>query len=152
MNEKVPEDIEELPEESFMKTLDAIRKKPGNKYQFITESGGSLKAALLNLFKIIWKSEIIPLSWHESTVTQIYKGRGLLNDLSSMRNIHSRDIFAKFFCQIVLNHAKDNLFNNMSKYQIACKPGHRPSEHLYALKSVFAEYQKNKKRANFERI
>ena len=62
-----------------------------------------------------------------------------------MRHIHSRNQYVKFFSQIVLSHAKENLYNNMSKFQIACKPGHRPSEHLYVLKSVFELYQKNKK-------
>ena len=33
----------------------------------------------------------------------------------------------------------------MTKYQLACKPGHRPSEHLYVLKSVFAHYSRKKK-------
>ena len=145
MEEEITNDIDELPIESFMKTLEIIQKKPGNKYQFVTGSGESLKAALLKLFQIIWKTEKIPVSWHKSTVTQLYKGSGLISDLSSMRHIHSRDILAKVFSQIVLYHAKDNLLKNMSKYQIACKPGHRPSEHLFVLKSVFAQYKKNKK-------
>ena len=33
----------------------------------------------------------------------------------------------------------------MSKYQIACKPGHKPSEPLLVIKSVFVQYQKNGK-------
>ena len=33
----------------------------------------------------------------------------------------------------------------MSKFQIAGKPGHRASEHLYVLKSVFAHYQSKNK-------
>ena len=42
-------------------------------------------------------------------------------------------------------HAKVPIFKNMSKFQIACKPGHRASEHLFVIKSVFAYYQaKNK--------
>ena len=143
MEEEITNDLEELPIESFMKTLEIIQKKPGNKYQFVTGSGESLKTALLKLFQIIWKTEKIPVSWHKSTVTQLYKGSGLISDLSSMRHIHSRDILAKVFSQIVLYHAKDNLLKNMSKYQIACKPGHRPSEHLFVLKSVFAQYKSN---------
>ena len=31
----------------------------------------------------------------------------------------------------------------VSLYQIAYKPGHRPSEPLFVIKSVFAQYQKN---------
>ena len=49
------------------------------------------------------------------------------------------------FSHIVMTEAKPRLFENMSKFQIACRPGHRPSEHLYVLKSVFAKFQKEKK-------
>ena len=124
MSEVVPNDLEELPVDSFFKTLESLTKKPGNKYDFITKSGASLKAALLNLFQLIWKTEKLPTSWQESKVTQLWKGKGLQSELSSMRHIHDRDITAKVFGQIVLSHAKENLFNNMSKFQIACKPGH----------------------------
>ena len=39
-----------------------------------------------------------------------------------------------------MHFAKDKLCQNMSKFQIACKPWHRPSEHLYTIKSVIAYY------------
>ena len=62
MLEVIPDDLEELPEESFHKIYESLTKKPGKKYEFITKSGSSLKAALLNLFKIIWRTERIPAS------------------------------------------------------------------------------------------
>ena len=46
---------------------------------------------------------------------------------------------------MVLTHDKENIFNNMSKYQIAGKPGHRASEHIYVIKSVFAFHQSKNK-------
>ena len=97
MKEEIPDDIDELPFESFVKTLEVLQKKPGHKYQFITSSGESPKAALFTLFQLIWKTEKIPKSWQESTVTQLFKGKGRLNDLSCMRHIHSRDMLGKFF-------------------------------------------------------
>ena len=51
----------------------------------------------------------------------------------------------KFFTLIVLSFEKENIFKNMSKFQIASKPGHRSSEHLFVLKSVFALYNSRKK-------
>merc|ERR1711954_581542 len=41
--------------------------------------------------------------------------------------------------------AKPVLFKNMPKNQIASKPGCRPSEHLFVLKSVYKYYQTKKK-------
>ena len=37
------------------------------------------------------------------------------------------------------------IFKNLTKFQIACVPGHRACEHLYVLKSMFAHYEKQKK-------
>ena len=61
------------------------------------------------------------------------------------------------FCpRKVVEHAKENIFKNMSKFQIAGKPGHRASEHLYVLnkdKNLFSNginsIQLNFFRANF---
>ena len=41
--------------------------------------------------------------------------------------------------------AKDTILNNMSKFQIACKPGHCPSKHLFTLKSVMAYFESKRK-------
>ena len=97
------------------------------------------------MFQKVWQSEIIRESWHESTVIQLFKGRGSQSDLDNIRHIHDRDQYSKIFGQMVISAAKSTLFENLSKFQIACKPGHRPSEHLYVFKSVFAKYQQDKK-------
>ena len=44
-----------------------------------------------------------------------------------------------------MSEAKPKFFENLSKYQIACKPGHRPSEHLFILKSVYQKYKNENK-------
>ena len=47
-----------------------------------------------------------------------------------------KDQFPKFFGHLVVTASKDN----MSKFQIGAKPGHRAQEHLFVLKSVIALY------------
>ena len=59
-------------------------------------------------------------------------------------DIDQVNIYLKFFSLIVTSFAKENIIENMSKFQIACKPGHRPSEHLFVLKSVLALYTSRK--------
>ena len=54
-------------------------------------------------------------------------------------------MFSKVSGQLVLFHAKVPLFKSMSNFQIACKPGHRASEHLFVNKSVFAHFQTKQK-------
>ena len=68
MEEVVEDDLDELPLTTFQKTLELLNKKPGNKYDFITKAGQSLKMALYTLFKQVWEKETIPKKWLESTV------------------------------------------------------------------------------------
>ena len=56
--------------------------------------------------------------------------------LPTMRNIHIKEEIPKLFGQIVLSVAKDNLISNMSKFQLATKPGHRATEHLFTVMSI----------------
>ena len=145
MKEEVDNDISELPITTFIKTWENIKKKSASKYEFILKGGDSLKSAVLNLCEVIWRTEEIPLKWQESTLIQIPKSKGRVGDLDKMRHIHLRHYLCKFFCQLVMAHAKEPIFKKMSKFQIACKPGHQASEHLFVIKSVFAYYQtKNK--------
>ena len=57
-----------------------------------------------------------------------------------MRHIHVKDEFPKFFGHLVVSASKDKMISNLTKYQIATKPGHRAQEHLYVIKSVIALY------------
>ena len=58
--------------------------------------------------------------------------------------IHNKSNIATFFGQVVMSQAKDKLITNMTKYQIAAKPGHRASEHLFVVKSVLALIEERK--------
>ena len=42
----------------------------------------------------------------------------------------------KLFQQIVILASKDTLIGNMTKFQIATKPGHRASEHVFCIMSM----------------
>ena len=130
MKEKIDDDIDELPIDTFMKVFSELSKKPGLKYKFITKAGKSLHKAVLNLFQIVWKTENLPKGWQESTLIQLKKGKMEDNDLQDIRHIHDRAELGKYFSHIVMTEAKPKLFENMLKFQIACRPGHRPSEHL----------------------
>ena len=49
MQETVEEDMVELTRALFEETFDKLKKKPGDKYKFITMAGESLKVALFHL-------------------------------------------------------------------------------------------------------
>ena len=145
MLEIITNDIEELPYEAFCKAYVKIMKKPGRKYEFFKRAGNSVKPALWNICQSVWKSEKFPASWNESTIIQIQKGKRFDGNLDNIRHIHDREETSKFFGQIVMECVKEPIFNNMSKFQIACRPGHRPSEHLFVVKSVINYYRNIKK-------
>ena len=118
-----------------------LKKKTGHKYDFILKSGDSLKAALFTLFKVVWEFEKKPDIWRNSILIQLYKGSGSLQDLNFYRNIHTKEEIPKFFGHIVTTAAKGIMMDNMSKYQIGTKPGHRAQEHLFVIKSVIGLYE-----------
>ena len=144
MEEHPEDDIDDIDFSTYNHVLNKMRKKTSKRYEFITKAGESLHLALFNLFRSIWLNEKIPQSWHESILVQLSKGRGRPGDLKNMRHIHLRNIYLSFFSQIVMHFIKDTLIDNMSMYQIACKPGYRPSEHLFTIKSLISYYKKEK--------
>ena len=135
MMEEVKDDIQ-FSQELFNKSLNILKKKGGGKYDFLTKCGQSLKAALYNLFKVIWDTERKPDMWRDTILLQLYKGRGPRESLENLRNIHTKMEIPKFFGHIVTSAAKPLLFDNMSPFQIGTKPGHRAQEHLFVIKSI----------------
>ena len=136
MNEKIPNDIEELTFEMFENTFEDLKLNKSTKYQFFIKGGNSVKESLFKICSVVWKTEVVPESWAETTLIQLYKGKGCRSNLDNMRHIHIKDEYPKFFGHIVVSAAKDKIIKGMSKFQIATKPGHRVQEHLFVLKSV----------------
>ena len=48
----------------------------------------------------------------------------------------------RVFDGLVFNKIKSKLVQKMSKFQIGAKPGHRPEEHIFVVKSVLSLYSK----------
>ena len=74
MNDTTSHEYDILTEANFNYTYDRLARKPGHKLDFIMKAGNSLKSALFQLCKRVWDEEIIPESWHKSTLVQLYKG------------------------------------------------------------------------------
>ena len=140
MEEICEDDIQELTIDRFEKTYSTLSKKPGSKYKFIMKGGQAVKAALFRLCQVVWQTEKQPQTWERSSLVQLYKGKGPRSILDNMRHIHCKDEFPKFFGHLVVSASKDKMISNLTKYQIATKPGHRAQEHLFVLKSVIALY------------
>ena len=124
----------------FDDSLSALASKHQNKYKFILNGGEQLKSALFNLCVRVWETEIIPEQWKKTTVIQIYKGKGNMNEFSNQRNIHTKHEIPKLFGSILMSQVKQTLIDKMSKFQLGTKPGHRAQEHLFSVKSVISLY------------
>ena len=141
MREIIEKDIE-FSAEMFDKSLDILRIRNKDKYKFIIHGGKDLKLALFKLFNIVWCTEQKPDQWRKTDIVQLYKGKGEKDEFGSQRNIHMKNEIQKFFGHIVMSKAKSLIIENMTKYQIGTKNGHRAQEHLFTLKSIVALYLK----------
>ena len=83
----------------------------------------------------IWNLEDIPRRWDLTTLKQIYK-KGPKNCLQSYRYVHIKEWMLCLFDGLVFNKIRPKLIENMTKFQIGTKPGHRPQEHIFVLNSV----------------
>ena len=138
MKEEVNDDVSELCISEFQNALKKVSSTHRDKYQFILNSGSSMLKAIFKLFCLVWKKEEIPRMWADSELIQIYKGKGSESDLNNVRHIHIKSEVPKLVQQIVMTAASDRLFDNMTKFQIATKPGHRATEHVFCAMSQIA--------------
>ena len=60
-----------------------------------------------------------------------------------MRYIHIKEEIQKLFDQILSMKMKNKLIENMTKFQIASKPGHMPIEHLFVIFSIMSFLEMN---------
>ena len=98
MKEKVPnDDAEDLTEEDFGNMMKKLSNKSKDKYQYLLKAGASFKIAIFKLFQQVWKTETKPNKFKETTIIQLYKGKGDMDDLNNHRNIHMKDFLPKAF-------------------------------------------------------
>ena len=137
MLEEIPDDLNNITADMLNDTFKALSMK-NEKYELIMKGGPALKAALFSVCQSVLTTEKFPENWRETTLIQLYKGKGPRNNLENLRHIHIKNEFSKFFGHLVVTAVKPHLYRNLSKFQIATKPGHRPQEHLFVLKSIIA--------------
>ena len=143
MHETNKDDIT-LTHTMFEDAMNELIKTNKTKYRFITKAGDDFKNALFNLYKYIWDHELKPDQWKVDTLVQLHK-KGSTLDLDNFRFIHMKGDIPKCFGYIVTKTIKDTLLKSFSIYQIGAKPGHRPQEHLFCVRSIISLYKMIKK-------
>ena len=145
MKEHVENDMEEMTAQQFKDALEHVTKNHKDKYKYILNGGNSLRRAIFTLYCRVWKTEVIPETWYNASLVQLWKGKKSKFSLESMRFNNTKPEIPKLFSQIVTLVAKDSLIGNMTKFQIATKPGHRATEHIFVLFSIMSMYEREGK-------
>ena len=68
----------------------------------------------------------------------MFKCKGESDEFGIQRNIHTKCEIPKLFGHTVMSKAKEIIIENMIKFQIGNKTGHRAQEHLFTLKSIIS--------------
>ena len=128
-----------LTEDDFNNVVKRIQMKKKEKYKFFLQAGNGYRDAIFQLFSIVWQGEIKPDQWRNTTILQLYKGKGSANELGNQRGLHLKMDIPKVFETLVVDKSKLLIIEKYSKFQIAM-PGHQAQEHIFTLKSTIEFY------------
>ena len=106
----------------------------------LVKSGDSFKEMIFNFGCRVLNNEEIPENFDETSLVQIYKGKGPREILSNSRFIHMKPWLPKLCESVVVGKMKPKIVEEVSEFQIGGLPSYRPSHHLFVVKSVIALY------------
>ena len=140
----------ELNESTFKKVLNKIKEKNKNLYKLFIKSGDLYKKAIFLYMKRLIKEEKVPYSFKETSLTQIWKGKGSPLDLNQMRFIHMRGWRSKLLEALVTENMKLDIVSSTPPIQLGGMPGAMSVEHLVVLKTWMKTIEANRKSGIFQ--
>ena len=126
---------------TFNKVVHKFKKSNKRNYDFLVYSGNKFKDAVFKLANRMLDDEDFPKSFDETTLHQIYKGKGKKEIMANNRYIHSKEWLPRLVEGMVVEEMKDQILEGSSPFQIGGQPGHQPQEHLFTAKSIMAKYE-----------
>ena len=111
----------------------------------MVNTGKKFKEAVFSFAQKMILEEEFPSCFDETTLHQIYKGKGKKEELSNNRYIHSKEWLSRLTEGLVVDNMKDKILKGSSPYQIGGQPGHQPKEHIFTVKSIIARCMKEGK-------
>ena len=81
---------DEISKESFDNAIHKFKKKNKKAYNYIVKAGNNFREGIFKFMERIHSEEVIPGSWENTVLVQIYKGKGLRELLENSRFIHSK--------------------------------------------------------------
>ena len=128
-----------LPRERFNRVIKKFKDNGKRSYDFLLNTGERFKEAVFRLCRRMLEEEEFPSSFDDTTLHQIYKGKGKKEILSNNRYIHCKEWLPRTAEGMVVDCMKDAILKGSSPYQIGGQPGHQPQEHIFSVKSMIAK-------------
>ena len=136
-------DYVRFTEDDFKRVLGKMERKKKRTYDFLVNAGSLFQKEVFRLCVRMINEEKFPPSFDRTTLHQIFKGKGLREELSNNRFIHSKEWLPRTCDFLVVEKIKPFIVKGTSKFQIGGIEKHRPQEHLFSVKSVLAMYSEN---------
>ena len=126
--------------DKFIKVVDKYKRGKKRTYYFLVRAGDRFKEAVFQLCRRMLLEEQFPRSFDDTTLNQIYKGKGKREVLGNNRYIHGKDWLPRITEGMVVEEMKGDILEKSSPYQIVGQPGHQPQEHIFTIKSIIAKF------------
>ena len=126
-----------LPKQVFDQVLFRMRLNNKSCYKLVTKGSDDYADSLYRFFVKIIEDESIPVSFSDTTLTQLFK-KGNPADLGNWRFIHMKPAVPRLFEACVTEMLKPKLLKSVSPFQLGGISGNQPAQHCYTLKTVLA--------------
>ena len=128
----------EIKKDVFKAVMDKLEKKKKSSYDFLTKAGDRFKDAVFTLCRRMITEEEFPKRFEDTTLVQLYKGKGRKDGLQNSRYIHLKDWLPRTCDSMMVHRMKEVILSSSSVFQIGGQEGHRTQEHLFTVRSIVA--------------
>ena len=133
-----------LEKPMFDKVCKKIKLKNKNLYNLFNKAGDEYKNAIFEYMAKMIKTERIPKSFLNTSLTQIWKKKGSALDLNNMRFIHMRHWHSKLIEALITEKMKADIVEATPQIQLGGMPGASCVDHLVVLKTWMKYKEENK--------
>ena len=89
--------------------------------------------------------ETFPKKFQKTTLQMCWKKKGRKEDLKSNRFLHSKEWLPRTVEALAVSKMKPAILKGTSCFQIGGRPGNRPQEHLFVVKSILLKLKMQQK-------
>ena len=100
--------------ESFKRVLKKFKDNDKRNYDFLVKTGEKFKEGVFRLCRRMIEEEEFPCNFDNTTLHQIFKGKGKRDVLSINRFIHSKEWLPRTVEGMVVDYMKDNILKGAS--------------------------------------